>query len=367
MTGGIKIVCEANLGSLGGLSEGMADMYSLDKMTYSEPVKRSYVNLDTGVWAGGVTSLVTPSGHNTESLRSVTPTGGRGIGRGNGRRIKEEEGLLDPEEEEKRRVRRERNKLAAARCRKRRVDQIDTLQRDVEEWEERKRLLQEEIVSLQQQREEFQFILQAHKRVCSRQSQDSPAETETVSVTVSDITGVSGQAGFPGHQVSGPRVVTVKTEPELEPSFSSCDQFSVTSVSEPESDLSSLDSFSLTQVSLASTSTSSLMRPQRPVSLSLTTLPLRSIEGVSIDTPSTCLNFDSLLDGRTGLTPTNILNPIHISSASSMASSLQTPSLASVTGASCGSQTRGPSGTSITASMSELASPTTNSPNLVSL
>ena len=361
MTGGIKIVCEANLGSLGGLSEGMADMYSLDKMTYSEPVKRNYVNLDTGGWAGGVTSLVTP-GHNTESLRSVTPgPGGRGIGRGNGRRIKEEEGLLDPEEVEKRRVRRERNKLAAARCRKRRVDQIDTLQHDVEEWEERKRLLQEEIVSLQQQREEFQFILQAHKRVCSRQSQDSQAETETVSVTVSDITGVSGQ--FPGHHhVSGPRVVTVKTEPELEPSFSSCDQFSVTSVSEPESDLSSLDSFSLLP-----TSTSSLMRPQRPVSLSLTTLPLRSIEGVSIDTPSTCLNFDSLLDGRTGLTPTNILNPIHISSVSS-ASSLQTPvSMVTVPGASCGSQTRGHSGTSITASMSELASPTTNSPNLVSL
>ena len=43
------------------------------------------------------------------------PTGG----------MKEE---LDLEEEEKRRVRRERNKLAAARCRKRRVEQIDGLQ-----------------------------------------------------------------------------------------------------------------------------------------------------------------------------------------------------------------------------------------------
>ena len=366
MTGGIKIVCEANLSSLGGLSEGMEDMYSLDKMTYSEPVKRNYVNLDTGGWAGGVTTLVSPggnSGHNfTESLRSVTP-GGRGIGRGNGRRIKEEEGLLDPEEEEKRRVRRERNKLAAARCRKRRVDQIDTLQRDVEEWEERKRLLQEEIVSLQQQREEFQFILQAHKRVCSRQSQDSQSEADTVSVTVSDITGVTGQ--FPGHPTPGPRVVTVKTEPELEPSFSSCDQFSVASMSETESDLSSLDSFSLTQASLATTSTTSVMRPQRPVSLSLKTLPLRSIEGVSIDTPSACLNFDSLLDGRTGLTPTNILNPINISASSS--TSLQTPSMASGPGSSCGSQTRGASGTSITASMSELASPTSNTPNLVSL
>ena len=30
------------------LSEGMEDMYSIDKMTYSKPVKRNYVNLDTG-------------------------------------------------------------------------------------------------------------------------------------------------------------------------------------------------------------------------------------------------------------------------------------------------------------------------------
>ena len=351
-TGGIKIVCEANLSSLGGLSEGLEDMYSLEKMTYSEPLKRNYVNLDSGGWAGGVATVVTPtSGHNFTEFRPVTPGGGRGIGRGNGRRIKEEEGTLDPEEEEKRRVRRERNKLAAARCRKRRVDQIDSLQRDVEEWEERKRLLQEEIVSLQQQREEYQFILQAHKGVCRK----SRGQSE-VSVTVSDITGVP-LTGFP-LPGSGPRAVTVKTEPELEPSFASCDQL-VTSVSETESDLSSLsslDSFPLAQVSLAS------MRPQRPVSLSLKTLPLRSIEGVSIDTPSACLNLDSLLDGRTGLTPTNILNPINISMNSS--SSLQTP--ASVPGASCGSQTRS-SGTSITASMSELASPSPNTPNLVSL
>jgi len=34
---------------------------------------------------------------------------------------------LSPEEEEKRRIRRERNKLAAARCRKRRVDQTNEL------------------------------------------------------------------------------------------------------------------------------------------------------------------------------------------------------------------------------------------------
>ena len=78
-TGGIKIVCEANLSSLGGLSEGLEDMYSLEKMTYSEPLKRNYVNLDSGGWAGGVATVVTPtSGHNFTEFRPVTPGGGRG-------------------------------------------------------------------------------------------------------------------------------------------------------------------------------------------------------------------------------------------------------------------------------------------------
>lgn len=45
-----------------------------------------------------------------------------------GRRPKEEECKLPPEEEEKRRLRRIRNKEAAARCRKRRLDQMQTLE-----------------------------------------------------------------------------------------------------------------------------------------------------------------------------------------------------------------------------------------------
>lgn len=45
-----------------------------------------------------------------------------------GRRPKEEEQKLPPEEEEKRRQRRLRNKEAAARCRKRRLDQMTTFE-----------------------------------------------------------------------------------------------------------------------------------------------------------------------------------------------------------------------------------------------
>merc|ERR1719229_1512677 len=160
---------------------------------------RTYVNLDSKNWQGGTTTVVTPSSAAPlfADLQSHTMMEERKVNRGGGRKsasLKDEE--LCPEEEERRRVRRERNKLAAARCRKRRVDQIESLQRDVEEWEERKRLLQEEIVSLQQQREEFQFILEAHRHSCRRLE-------------------AAAQLPVPS-AVSGPRVVTVKTEPELE-------------------------------------------------------------------------------------------------------------------------------------------------------
>merc|ERR1719470_229643 len=63
---------------------------------------------------------------------------------------------------------RKRNKLAAARCRKRRVDQTDTLQGHVDEQEEKKRKLQEQIQALQSERAELEFILEAHRAVCSR-------------------------------------------------------------------------------------------------------------------------------------------------------------------------------------------------------
>merc|ERR1712061_945032 len=51
-------------------------------------------------------------------------------------------------------------------------------------------------------------------------------------------------------------------------------------------------------------------KPQRPGSLSLTPLTVNNIEGISIDTPSNgILSFNTLLEGKTGLTPTNILSP----------------------------------------------------------
>ena len=96
-TPGIKIVSEANLSCASSQPDILA--------------RRTFVNLDTTGWSGG--------------LATVLPQDMGAGGAGEAGSMKEE---LDLEEEEKRRVRRERNKLAAARCRKRRVEQIDGLQ-----------------------------------------------------------------------------------------------------------------------------------------------------------------------------------------------------------------------------------------------
>ncbi|XP_062406153.1 v-fos FBJ murine osteosarcoma viral oncogene homolog Ab [Sardina pilchardus] len=81
-----------------------------------------------------------------------------------GRRSKIEQ--LSPEEEEKKRVRRERNKQAAAKCRNRRRELTDTLQAETDDLEDDKSALQTEIANLLKEKERLEFILAAHKPIC---------------------------------------------------------------------------------------------------------------------------------------------------------------------------------------------------------
>lgn len=76
---------------------------------------------------------------------------------------------ISPEEEEKRRVRRERNKLAAARCRKRRVDQTNDLMGKVLVLESEKNKLQRDIQDLQAEKEDLECLLQSHRNQCKIQ------------------------------------------------------------------------------------------------------------------------------------------------------------------------------------------------------
>ncbi|XP_076833645.1 fos-related antigen 2 isoform X2 [Brachyhypopomus gauderio] len=88
----------------------------------------------------------------------------RSIGDTRGRRKRDEQ--LTPEEEEKRRVRRERNKLAAAKCRNRRRELTEMLQGETEKLEEEKADLQKEIENLQKEKDKLEFMLVAHNPVC---------------------------------------------------------------------------------------------------------------------------------------------------------------------------------------------------------
>ncbi|NWU20562.1 FOSB protein, partial [Dyaphorophyia castanea] len=103
------------------------------------------------------------------SLRD-TPGGGT-LGTLSGRSLRDTPGVpsvwqLTPEEEEKRRVRRERNKLAAAKCRNRRRELTDRLQAETDQLEEEKAELESEIAELRKEKERLEFVLVAHAPAC---------------------------------------------------------------------------------------------------------------------------------------------------------------------------------------------------------
>ncbi|KAM7417480.1 hypothetical protein PAMA_017225 [Pampus argenteus] len=83
---------------------------------------------------------------------------------------------LSHEEMERRRVRRERNKLAAAKCRNRRRELTDSLQNETEKLEDEKAGLQKEIAELQKQKEKLELVLEAHRPICKIEDSDSDSD-----------------------------------------------------------------------------------------------------------------------------------------------------------------------------------------------
>merc|ERR1712241_618704 len=215
--------------------------------------RRTGTEKNYNLWAGGSATLVTPNTNNgdvilaeLECVPSVVKykVQSDNTSRPRASKRKVEEDMLDPEEDAKRKMRRNRNRLAAAKCRQKRLDQISELQVEVTNWERRNRSLEEEVAALREEKEELQYILAAHRTYC------------TLQVKVEQVT----------------------------------------------------------------------VKPQRPVSLSLTPVTVKNIEGVPIDTPSNgILSFNTLLEGRTGLTPTNILTPTSLWASVKASPSLNTP------------------------------------------
>ncbi|KAG9475298.1 fos-related antigen 1 [Eleutherodactylus coqui] len=83
---------------------------------------------------------------------------------------------LSQEEEERRKVRRERNKIAAAKCRNRRKELTDYLQAETDKLEEEKSSLQKEIAELQKQKDKLELILDAHQPICKVPRNHQPAQ-----------------------------------------------------------------------------------------------------------------------------------------------------------------------------------------------
>uniref|UniRef100_A0A8C5ZYI1 Protein c-Fos n=1 Tax=Marmota marmota marmota TaxID=9994 RepID=A0A8C5ZYI1_MARMA len=180
-----------------------------------------------------------------------TMTGGRA--QSMGRRGKVEQ--LSPEEEEKRRIRRERNKMAAAKCRNRRRELTDTLQavgrssgslllkskgqswrlgigskaleedcalccpsspcvQETDQLEDEKSALQTEIANLLKEKEKLEFILAAHRPACK--IPDDLGFPEEMSVASLDLSGGLPEAATPESEEAF--ALPLLNDPEPKPS-----------------------------------------------------------------------------------------------------------------------------------------------------
>ncbi|XP_056437847.1 protein c-Fos [Gadus chalcogrammus] len=76
------------------------------------------------------------------------------------------------EEDERRKIRRERNKIAAAKCRNRRRELTDTLQAETDVLEEEKAALQTEIADLIKEKARLEQVLASHEPGCEEEGED---------------------------------------------------------------------------------------------------------------------------------------------------------------------------------------------------
>ncbi|XP_067012792.1 transcription factor kayak isoform X2 [Anabrus simplex] len=243
-------------------------------------------------WQGGITSVAHSSSRPLVSnavatISTASTTTRRNTG---GRRPAKNAGL-SPEEEERRRIRRERNKMAAARCRKRRVDHTNALLLETEGLEQKKQGLQQEIQQLQMQKEELEFLLEAHKACCRLNgSLDPPSPPDIKPFAFPPMKLPEDEAHLKSESAEA-AVVATRSAPLCQPPPAK-------------------------RMMIGSDATGGA-KPPRPNSLPVAAaftpshstlkaaVAVSEVAGVPITTPSSGIpfNFDSLMEGGTGLTP----------------------------------------------------------------
>uniref|UniRef100_A0A8C4QPS9 BZIP domain-containing protein n=1 Tax=Eptatretus burgeri TaxID=7764 RepID=A0A8C4QPS9_EPTBU len=181
---------------------------SVDSHLFSASPVNNFASPSTGYCLGGtfvptVTEISrSPELQWLERASSVTrlaeqsrPCDAYAVPRGAGRRRKRDEQAvygsdldrfphpgeqLNPEEDARRHIRRERNKQAAARCRMRRRELTDSLERETSKLAQEQEKLREHIVTLQKEKEQLELLLSSHEFSCSlppEPDQNVPAET----------------------------------------------------------------------------------------------------------------------------------------------------------------------------------------------
>ncbi|KAI9561551.1 hypothetical protein GHT06_012510 [Daphnia sinensis] len=237
----------------------------------------------------GSNSSSSNSGYSSTTMSLTSGTARRGGGRRKEDRDREEPG----EDSGKRLMRRERNKQAAARCRKRRLDHTMALQQETELWEDKKQALQNEIRQLQKHKEELEQLLDSHRPQCKMMRKTShyvPNNKAPVLPAMPNLMPIPN-----GQQQQQQQHLHTQQQPIKKERH--------------ESDESSSDGL----VEFTRPTTAPRPRPTSlPVASPFTNAPPRSsnnwheIAGIAITTPSSGIpgfNFDSLMEGGTGLTP----------------------------------------------------------------
>ncbi|GBP35959.1 hypothetical protein EVAR_91510_1 [Eumeta japonica] len=212
---------------------------------------------------------------------------------------------LTPEEEERRKIRRERNKMAAARCRKRRLDHTNELQEETDKLELAKKRLQDEYQQLSLTCEKLQAMLESHRPECRlRRRTQSPPDVKPF------------QQETYAYSDEGVKVKTELLDPVVDPVLSLHNEIFASPALDKKVMLSSA-SLSAVGPDGSLDTPPVTARPSRPnflqVPLSISPAQVHNnklgnankIAGVEISTPSNGIpfNFDSLMEGGTGLTP----------------------------------------------------------------
>ncbi|KPP58735.1 Fos-related antigen 2-like [Scleropages formosus] len=125
-------------------------------------------------------------------------------------------------EEMKKRSRRERNRMAAARCRNRRRELTDKLQKEADDLERQKAQLQEDVAELEREKSRLELVLDVHRPVCkvrkSTSKLSAPADVRSCSADENPRGPSSGAGDDPSEKPNR----NIRTAPPVGTSTAAC-------------------------------------------------------------------------------------------------------------------------------------------------